>query len=74
MKAPMHKRPRSPYLVLAFIAFGLLSVIVAQPAAQKPTKTVPAKAVQRSKKAVELLDLAMAKSDERIPKALLTRL
>jgi lipid-binding SYLF domain-containing protein len=69
----MHKSPGSPFTVLMFDAIILLSLAIDPAVAQKPDRAVPAKAVQQSKKAVDLLELAMAKPDERIPKALLTK-
>jgi lipid-binding SYLF domain-containing protein len=41
--------------------------------AQKPAPGAPAKAVQQTKKATALLEQAMAKPEQRIPKALLTK-
>ena len=42
-------------------------------AAQKPAHAVPIKAVERSRKAAKVLELAMAKPDARIPKVLLSK-
>jgi len=61
------------YAVAALIAMLLLSGATVFISAQKTARAVPAKAIERSKKAVDLLQLAMAKPDERIPKALLTK-
>ena len=54
-----------------FVAFGFFLLAVASVAAQKPASVVPAKAVEQSQKASVLFTLAMAKPEERIPKALL---
>lgn len=69
----MPDRPRYHYVVAALVAMLLLSSALVLTSAQKPARAVPLKAIQRSKKAVELLELAMAKPEERIPKALLTK-
>jgi len=58
-------------LTSACVAFGIFLLAVISIAAQKPASAVPSKAVQQSQKASELFNLAMAKADERIPKALL---
>jgi len=57
-------------MTLAVFAILLLSFAAVNSAAQKPP---PAKAVKQSKKAADLLERAMAKPEERIPKALLNR-
>jgi lipid-binding SYLF domain-containing protein len=69
----MHDRHRPPYIVFTFVALSLLSLSVVPGRGQKPGRAAPVKAVQQSKKACDLLELAMAKPDERIPKALLTK-
>lgn len=47
--------------------------LIAPLVAQKPNRAVPLNAVEQSKKAADLFELAMAKPAERIPKALLTK-
>jgi lipid-binding SYLF domain-containing protein len=59
--------------VAILLAILLLTNALVSTNAQKPAHAVPLKAIQRSKKAADLLELAMAKPDERIPKALLTK-
>jgi len=64
--------PLARVSLLAFIStigMGMVSSSLAQ----TPNRSVPAKAVQRAKKSVELLDAAMSKPAERIPSALLTK-
>ena len=68
----MPNRPHHLYAVATLVAI-LLSLAIAPTIAQKPARAVPVKAIQQSKKAVDLLELAMAKPDARIPKALLTK-
>jgi lipid-binding SYLF domain-containing protein len=51
----------------------LLSNALVSTSAQKPQRAIPLKAIQRSQKAADLMQQAMAKPDERIPKALLTK-
>jgi lipid-binding SYLF domain-containing protein len=63
----MRLRPFTTYFVLILATTGIVSI-----AGQKPARTVPPKAINQSKKAVDLLEQAMAK-DARIPKALLTK-
>jgi lipid-binding SYLF domain-containing protein len=60
-------RPRR--MTLAVLAILQLSFAGVNAPAQKPP---PAKAVKQSKKAADLLERAMAKPEERIPKVLLT--
>jgi lipid-binding SYLF domain-containing protein len=55
----------------ALLLFMLLSVLPGE--GQKAARTVPPKAIQQSKKAVDLLELAMSTPDARIPKALLIK-
>jgi SH3 domain-containing YSC84-like protein 1 len=59
--------------ILTLIAATELGLSLCSVRAQKGNHAVPAKAVERSKKAAELLDSAMAKPSERIPAALLTK-
>jgi lipid-binding SYLF domain-containing protein len=54
----------------ALVLLILLALVAATNVAQKP---VPSKAVDRSRKAADVLESAMAKPDARIPKALLSR-
>ena len=54
----------------ALVLLILLSLTAATNVAQKP---VPSKAVERSRKAANVLELAMAKPEARIPKALLSK-
>jgi len=61
------------HYVAALVAILLLSSAPVPTSAQKPARAVPLTAIQRAKKAVDLLESAMAKPDERIPKALLTK-
>ena len=61
------------YLVATFAAILLLDARLVPTSAQKPARAAPSRAIQQSKKAVELFELAMAKPEERIPKALLTK-
>src|SRR5215813_2855972 len=62
-------------MIPKLIVFGLvsLSFTLASNAGQKYARAVPAKAAKQSKKAVDLLELAMAKPDARIPKTLLAK-
>jgi lipid-binding SYLF domain-containing protein len=69
----MNQRSRTRYIVFTFAGIFLSSLSIAPIVAQKPGRVVPARAIQQSKKATDLLDLAMAKPDERIPKALLEK-
>lgn len=54
----------------AFVLLILLTLTAATNIAQKP---VPIRAVERSRKAANVLELAMAKPEARIPKALLSK-
>ena len=54
----------------AIVLLILLSLTVA---ANTPEKPVPTRAVERSKKAANVIELAMSKPDARIPKALLSK-
>src|SRR5215211_4034554 len=54
----------------ALLLLSLLALIAITNIAQKP---VPVKAVERARKAAGVLELAMAKPDARIPKALLSK-
>lgn len=54
----------------AFLLFILLALTAATNVAQKP---VPVRAVERSRKAANVLESAMAKPDARIPKVLLSK-
>ena len=54
----------------ALVLLILLAVAAATNVAQKP---VPSKAVERSRKAADVLESAMARPDARIPKALLSK-
>jgi len=62
-------------MIPKFIIFALVSLTFtfASNAGQKYARAVPPKAVKQSKKAVDLLELAMAKADARIPRALLVK-
>lgn len=71
MKRVSHQRRLAISMTFATLVSLLLFALPLW--AQKPTRPAPAKAVQQSKKATDLLELAMAKSDQRIPKALLTK-
>jgi len=61
------------YKFLSALAIVLLSLLIAPLVAQKPERAIPLKAVQQSKQAANLFELAMAKPGERIPKALLSK-
>ena len=69
----MPDRSRYHYLVAPLVALLLLSQALVPAGAQKPARAVPVKAIQQAKKAADLLELAMAKPDARIPKALLKK-
>jgi lipid-binding SYLF domain-containing protein len=69
----MNQRSRPRYIVFTFFGIFLTSISFAPAVAQKPGHAVPPKAIQQSKKATDLLELAMAKPDARIPKALLEK-
>ncbi len=69
----MNQRSRTHHLVFTFVGIFLSSLSIAPIVAQKPGRGVPAKAIHQSKKATDLLELAMAKPDARIPKALLEK-
>src|SRR5215217_6250628 len=57
----------------ALVLLTLLILIAPTNFGQKPAHAVPSKAVERSRKAANVLELAMAKPDARIPKALLSK-
>ena len=57
----------------ALVLLTLLTLIAPTNSGQKPAHAVPAKAVERSRKAAKVLELAMAKPDARIPKVLLSK-
>jgi len=71
MKTLNHRQARR---LRALNVIGILLLSLAAPVVgQKPNRPASTKAVHQSKKATDLLELAMAKSDQRIPKALLTQ-
>jgi len=57
----------------ALVLLILLALIALPNVAQKSAHAVPVKAVERSRKAANVLELAMAKPDARIPKVLLSK-
>src|SRR5215212_7951594 len=57
----------------ALVLLTLLTLTALTNLAQKPAHAVPIKAVEQSRKAAKVLELAMAKPDARIPKVLLSK-
>jgi hypothetical protein len=69
-KKPLNEKQTT--MKQALVLLILLALTALTNIAQKPGHAVPIKAVERSRKAANVLELAMAKSDARIPKVLLS--